>query len=173
MKSTSKLIAAFVTLMIGAVFIGTISSEANTVTGYTNVGNESIAMNTTGFTHINTNHVYTITHAPSGWQKQESCIPKDFAIKNSTGHVLTKDTDYVVYLSNGTFSLKDTTATNDSDQLYPTNYTWVDYNYCANTYLNSSWGRTVLNLVGGFFAIALMIISVGLFYSVGKDAGII
>lgn len=173
MEVTQKIILGFVTLIVAAVLIGSVATESQDRTTKTNVGNESISLNTTGFTHINENHVYTIAKRPSGWQKEEQCYPTDFAIKNSTGHVLTKDTDYVVYLNNGTFSLRDTTATNTSDQLYPTNYTWVDYNYCGDDYLNSSWGRTVLNLVVGFFAIASLLVSVGLFYSVGKETGII
>ena len=39
--------------------------------------------------------------------------------------------------------------------------------------MNLSWGRTGINLVPGFFAIALLLVSVGLFWSIARDNGII
>ena len=53
------------------------------------------------------------------------------------------------------------------------NDTYISYAYCGDNYLNSAWGRTVLNLVAGFFALALLGIGIGTFYSIAKDANII
>jgi len=62
-----------------------------------------------------------------------------------------------------------TTTTNNSMG----NTTYFDYTYCADGYMNIAWGRTILNLVAGFFALALLGASVGIFYSIGRDTGII
>ena len=56
---------------------------------------------------------------------------------------------------------------------YQYNNALVDYTYCNEGYMDSSWGRTVINLVPGFFALAILGASLLLFYSVAKDFDII
>jgi hypothetical protein len=53
------------------------------------------------------------------------------------------------------------------------NLTYVNYQYCPDDYINVSWGRSVIRYAVGFFAIGLLLVSVGLFYSVARDAGIV
>lgn len=52
------------------------------------------------------------------------------------------------------------------------NTTSIVYNYCPTDYV-SSWGGTILNLVPGFFALALLAIGVGLFYGVARESNIL
>jgi hypothetical protein len=93
-------------------------------------------------------------------------------MKNSSGASFTVTTDYVLTASTGTYKLVNS-ATALATLPTANNNTYATYNYCSDDYLNSSWGRTVLNLVAGFFAIAILLTSIALFYSVGKDTGII
>ena len=53
------------------------------------------------------------------------------------------------------------------------NLTNVGYTYCGDDYMNIAWGRSILNLVAGFFALGILGVGIGLFYSIAKDAGII
>ena len=53
------------------------------------------------------------------------------------------------------------------------NNSLMSYTHCPDNYMNIGWGRTLINLVPGLFAIAILLASVGLFFSVAKDYGII
>ena len=173
-SSTSKLIAAFVLLIIGIVFISQISVIGSVVTTRTAITDESISIasayaNTT--IPVNHGQTFTITNAPTSW-KSTDCPITGVTITNSSGTVFTDGTDYAIDESTGIFNLYNTVKVNitfiDGDNL-----TYVDYQYCPDDYMNLTWGRTGINLVPGFFAIALLLISVGLFYSVAKENGII
>jgi hypothetical protein len=52
------------------------------------------------------------------------------------------------------------------------NKSYAYYTYCPDTYVNLSWGRTILNLVPGFFALMLIGIGIGLFYKVLRNEGL-
>lgn len=176
MDTIGKLMLAFVTLIIGIVLIGQIATTGSTVTTLSAVSSEAhnvLPTYATGFnsTNINPAIVYTLTNVPT-WGSD--CPITDFALKNSSGTAFTVTTDYVVNVNSGTYTLVDS-ATGLANLGVNTTAkpAYASYNYCPSTYLNSSWGRTVLNLVPGFFALACLLISVGLFYSIARDEGII
>ena len=168
MKAGNKLILAFVTLIIGVVLIGTIATQGNAVTEKTNVAGESTSFTPLVNTTINETETLSLTNAPTGW-KVDDCPITNLVLSNGSD-ALTVTTDYVFTAASGTFTLKDTAAVR---ALNDTNATISSYTYCADDYLNLSWGRTMIDLVGGFFAIGLLLVSVGLFYSVAKEQGII
>jgi len=169
--TTGKLVAAFVTLLLGAVLITTIASEGLARTDKLVINNEVEAFTPVDVGNINTTEVHTVTNAPTGW-KSDDCPLESVAIKNASGGTaLTVTTDYTLTASAGTFLLLNTTAT--VAMIGADNNTYVDYTYCGDDYMNLTWGRTAINLTAGFFAIAILLISVGLFYSVAKDYGII
>ena len=120
---------------------------------------------------INGSVVYTLTNNPTNW-KVDDCPITAFVLKNNSGTVLTETTDYVLTASAGTFVFVDNALLNNTINM-STNETLATYEYCSDEYLNLGWGRTVIDLVPGFFAIALLLVSIGLFYSVGKETGII
>ena len=172
-NASSKLILAFVTLILGAVLIGVVSSNALGVTATTHVYNESddlttcLALSAGGGWEVNESNPncnITVTNAPTGW-KQADCPLTTVSVYNSTGDLLTAATDYNLYASTGIIQMLDTDATEN----LTSNATFNYYSYCGDDYMNLSWGRSLLNLIGGFFALALLGISIGLFYSVGKD----
>ncbi len=168
--STYKLVTAFTLLIIGVVLLSTVAGLTNDVTGKTLVVNESVGVSAAHIndTNINTAVQFNLTNAPTGWRITD-CGLDAVVIRNATGTTLTITTDYLVNTDYGNFTLKNTT----SNQASTTNLTWVDYNYCGEGYLNSGWNRSVLNLVPGFFALAILGIALMLFYSIAKDEGII
>lgn len=106
----------------------------------------------------------SIAHVPTGW-KAESCPIATIVLTNGTT-VLTQGTDYTYSL--GRINLISSLGNNGS-----TTYSYkTNYNYCPDNYI-SGWGGTVLNLIPGFFALALLLFSVGMFYSVAKEVGIL
>lgn len=170
---SGKLVLGFVTLLLGAVLISTIATNTLGVTTYDVATNEAVAItgDSSDGGSVNTTENLQLTYRPTGWEIQD-CPLSSVTVRNgSDGTALTVDTDYEINLNYGNFTLKNTTAS--IGVLGADNNTYVTYSYCASDYMNLSWGRTLLNLIAGFFALALLGAAVGLFYSVGKDTGII
>ena len=177
LKGGQKLILAFATLIIAVSLITTIATQSLAVTDYKKVSNEShnlddcVVLTAGGGWEINESDPdcnITVTHYPTGW-KTSDCPITNVIVNNGTGSALTPSTDYNLYASNGIIQMLDTTATENLTG----NNTYIYYSYCGDDYLNLSWGRTLLNLVAGFFAIGILLVSIGLFYSIAKENGII
>lgn len=165
-----KLILAFIALIVGISLIGVIATNSLAVTEKINVLNETVnytaKMLVGEVNNSGTNN--TLTNYPTGWEIADCPLTALTAISaNKTP--LTLNTDYQVDLTTGVFAVLNTTITNITNN--DGSVAYVSYTHCPSDYLNSSWGRSSLNLVAGFFAIGLLLVSVGLFYSVGKDAG--
>ena len=182
MNMVSKLVLAFVVLMVGVSLIGTVAHQTNTAVDKTLVRNETfdiepaLLQDGCGAGSINITYPFTIANAPSGWKANGGCPIASAVVRNQTNVEVTVSTDYLFFTENGTFYLKNSTGYVGDDCLDSgdeTNVTAVDYTYCADGYMNIAWGRSILSLVAGFFALALLGVSVSLFYSVAKDAGII
>lgn len=172
-ESSSKLILAFVTLLIGVALIGSIASEALGKTDKINIADEATNLSVSCYDgdqvdETNADCNITVTYAPTGW-KSDDCPLTNVVVTNYTGTELTEDTDYVIFDSTGIIQMLNTTETESTNM---GDYVLYDYTYCGDDYMNLSWGRTALLLVGGFFALGLLLTSVGLFYSVAKDNGI-
>lgn len=168
---TGKLILGFFTLILGVSLIVPMTSNSNIVTTKLTVANEANAFTPVSVNEINETEVHTMTNNPTSW-KVNDCPLTSVSIKNASGGTaLTETTDYVLDASTGTFTLVNNT--NTVAMIGADNNTYVDYSYCGDDYLNLSWGRSMLNLIGGFFALAILGVSLRLFYSVGKETGII
>ena len=48
----------------------------------------------------------------------------------------------------------------------------LGYTFCPDDYLNSTWGRSVLATVPGFFALALLGVALWMFYAVFRNVGL-
>lgn len=183
-NATSKLILAFVVLIVGLALIGSVANNTNSVTDKTGVSAETLDISSarlgTGSCpmSIDPTVALSLTNSPTGW-KTADCPITNFVMLNQTGETATVTTDYVLFASNGTLLLKNTTAwvlpncSATGTGTETSNTTILSYIYCQDEYVNIAWGRTILDLVAGFFALALLGISVGLFYGVAKDAGIV
>lgn len=173
LSAIQKLILAFVTLILGAVLIGTIATNSLDVTAKTNIDDETHDLTSCVASHSSQGWVInesdadcnvTVTNYPTSWKVQD-CPLTSVVVKNGTKTPLTVDTDYVVFDSSGVVKLKNTTATRNLTG----NDTFLYYTYCGDDYLNSGFGRSTLNMVAGFFAIALLGVSLLLFYSLAKE----
>lgn len=167
----NKLIFAFVTLILGVALLSQIAVITNETTAKSAIVNDSIDISTAKIlgTSINTTLGFTVTQAPTGW-KILDCPLTNIIVENSSGQALTVTTDYTLDGATGIMYLLNTSAVFNQTA---DNLTYVDYTYCADDYLNSGWSRTLLNLIAGFFAIALLLVSIGMFYSIAKESGII
>lgn len=173
-KSTGLLVAAFVLLIMGAALITTVASEEQKLVKKISV------VDTINFTsareadgEINITDKFNLTKRPiSSWKgTDEDCFISNYRVTNNTNatsNLFTDTTDYVIDIQNGTISFKDTDKVHNKSM---NNISRVEYNYCDDNYLSESWTRSISDLIAGFFAIALMVSSVGLFYSVAKSEG--
>lgn len=176
MDTLNKLIVAFVALIVGISLIGTISISANSIASAPYVINETqsltgaLRVNGVGTGIVNTTYPFQVTHSPTGWQLQD-CPLTGISIVNATNTALTKDTHYTFYPANGTWYLKGVTV--NTTHFNANNNSYVSYTYCGDDYLSQSWGRGVMGITTGMFALGLLGVSIGLFYSIGKDFGLV
>lgn len=170
---TGKLVLAFVTLLLGVVLIGVIATNSLVVTDRKVIGdeNEIVTADDDNVSRINTTEVHTVTNFPTTW-KTADCPLASITIKQVDGDELADSTDYTFDSSAGSWVF---ISTVDSDALLngSSNLSTVSYSYCGDDYLNIGWGRNILNLVSGFFALAVLGASIGLFYSIAKDTGML
>ena len=177
-NTIQKLILGFLVLIVGTVLIGSIAVGTEGVTAKLGVGSETLDIASarlgTGNCPMSMDPTValTIVNAPTSW-KSEDCPITDFVMLNQTDVAALVTTDYVFFDNNGTLYLKNTTRFVGDDCAATSNTTTLSYIYCGDDYINSAWGRSVLDLVSGFFAIALLGVGIGIFYSIAKDNGII
>jgi hypothetical protein len=175
MGDISKLVVAFVLVLVGTVLLSQISIQANTATSRvssTETFNVTPARADNDGAKINSSHVFTpakATEAASGWRQDiPGCTVSDvmtsMTLANATGTAYTLNTDYIV--TAGTFNLENTAKVNGS-----TNFTTGTFESCPTGYVGG-WTATTLLLIPGFFALALMGIGVGLFYMIAREHGI-
>jgi len=172
--ATQKLEMAFVTLIIGISLIGVVATTTSTASDLALTQNEtfdiSAAKNAANASAINTTSTISLTnaYASTDWQ-YDTCDVSVTLLAIDNGTAATVTTDYVVG-GNGEINLTNSAFWHTESM---NNDTLITYNYCQDGYLTEGWSRTVLDIVPGFFAIALLMVSLGLFYSVAKDTGII
>ena len=162
-KNTMKIvISTAVLLILAAVFITSIADQTAVNTQKTVVTDEAYNLTTIGCYQagqVNSSQGdedcnITVTYAPTSWN-QEDCPLTSVVVENDTGTLtLTLDTDYSVTASTGTIRMLNTTSTNltsmGDDVL-------ITYTYCGDNYVSSSWGRDVLNVNVGLYAVAILI----------------
>ena len=171
-RSVGIILSLAIAILLGVILVQIIAGETVTKTSTVGAFDESHAIDVLGFPDINETAVYTLTNAPSGW-KTEQCPLTSFVLTNGSD-ALTDTTDYIVDLSAGTYTLVDNADTNESGvyQLYDLNTTYASYYYCGNDYLAASWGRSLLNLVPGFFVLAILIGAAFVIFYILKAEGI-
>ncbi len=168
-KNINYIVLAFVFLIIGSVLIGQVATNTNARTDKVVLAGESFDLaalgciaNRSEVNESNSACNVTVTNAPSSW-KVLDCPLTSVTVRNSTTD-FTLSTDYNLFASSGLVQMLNSTGT-----VGFANTTLVDYTYCADDYLNSTFGRTTLNLVPGFFALALLGVALWLFYAVFRE----
>ena len=173
MGATEKIILGAILMLLGAVLIGVIATETAKVTDFLDVKAEQHAMTATADAKsVNDTAVYTITNYPQQWRSGGGCPISSIAIKNQSGSALTLTTDYTVDATAGTYQLVNSSTANAILLTGPAgkdNNTYVDYSYCGENYLNTSMGRSILNMSIGLIAVLLLAAAVGIFYSVYQE----
>jgi len=170
-ENVSLLVSAFVALIIGISLLGVIATSGNALTNTVNISGENIsyesARNLTadGKGEIIPGSTFYVANVPTTW-RVTGCPIAGLILHN--GSVTWTAVDYTFNASTGGIVF------NNSDNVNDTGYntTTATYQYCEEDYLTEGWNRSIINLVPGFFAIALMGIGIGLFYAVGKREGI-
>jgi hypothetical protein len=166
----NKLLMAFVTLLVGVILIGTVATEGLGKTEKTIVLNEQHAL-VINDGSINETYNYTVNNPPTSW-KITDCPITNLEVMNGTDDIaFTEGVDYYEDLTAGTFYFQNSSTT--VAMIGDDNSTYVNYDYCGDDYMNLGWGRTSINLIAGFFAIAILMVSLGLFYSVAKETGLL
>jgi len=167
----TKFLLVFVVVILAVAFLTSISDQTNTVTSKTSVSDESYDLSTLGCLtedgQVNESSSacnLTVTNAPTGW-KSVDCPLTNVVVGNDTT-TLTLDTDYYLFASTGVLQLLNTTETENGTI---GNDVYVDYTYCGDGYVNSSWGRNILGVNAGLFAVAILIIVVALVYMYLKN----
>lgn len=163
MNTTGKIIAGFVTLLIGIILVAPLATENNARTSTTTTS-ENVDY-TLAFDGVNMNTSYVVGPLTTIGDTSASCPITSYSLTNSSGTAYTETTDYVFDEDYGTFTFVDTEAVNVTAD----NITAVGYTYCPTGYMQSSWGRTSMNTAIGLFAIALLLAAIGLFFSAYQD----
>ena len=168
----NKLILGFVTLILGVALLSQIAVVAGgDITNKVTKVNDSINVQPAKADvagEFNASVALPLSNLPTGW-KSEDCPITGASVQNTSGETLTITTDYLLTLSTGMLYMQNSSAYNETVD----NITYVTYTYCADEYINLGWGRTMLTLVVGFFAIALLLASIGIFYGIAKDTGML
>lgn len=168
-KNITILIAAFLAIIVGISLIGVVATEGNSKVDLVNVSGESISYASAreAATGAVDTTAILIANPPTGW-RITGCPITSFVLYNSSGS-LTNVVDYVFTASTGSIAFNNTANVNTS----LTNTTTATYTYCNVDYLTQGWQRSIISLVPGFFALALMAIGVGLFYQVLSSEGLL
>jgi len=167
------MISVFIAILLGVVMLSISAGQVNDITGKVDSVDGAQALTMLANTSANPATTYTVTNAPTGWKAQSSadggCALTNFVLTNSTGTALTVTTDYLVDLQYGTYTLKDTAATNGTGYFQSANTTLATYTYCPDGY-QTGFGGTTLNLVPGFFALAILVAGAfTIFYILRKE----
>ncbi len=176
-KNINFLILAFVFLIVGSALIVSIATSTNAVVDKENMVNEPISLEpvriSDTFLSYDPAVELTIAIPPTSW-KITDCPITNFVLYNQTGTAAAETTDYTFTPATGVLTIENTSIWFiDGTLPQPENDTTLSYTYCDDDYLNSSWGRSVLTTVPGFFALALLGVALWLFYSVFTSIGLI
>lgn len=187
MKSMSLLIAAFAALLIGIMLINSVASETYSKTGRGVMSTEeqlNIASAINGDSaYVNSSIVFTLGHTGIQCSNGDGgVLSGSMRITNTsataTGRRILTSGNYTVDYAKGTIVFLNTSTLDvqalatGGGWLNGSNITLLNYSYYPNDYLCQGWNRTVLNLIPGFFGIAILLIGLGLFYQVAKEEGI-
>lgn len=163
-NSIQIMVGAFIVTMIAIAFLTSIVGQTNNVTEKLNSVNETTDLTTScysaGVVDESSNDCnITVNNNPTSW-KCEDCPITNVIVADSTGTELVLDTDYELYDSIGVVKMLNTVDTNETNL----GDVLVSYTYCGDNYVNSSWGRSILGINIGMFAIAILIAVMGAAY---------
>lgn len=166
MSTASKLIAAFVFVIIGVMLLSTAATTSSTVTMPSVIFNESMNIAAARLANNVINDTYYFTLANAGGVGTDGWVANSVILYNATGALIGSNNYSINYDTDKINFVNTNYMQNTSGR---TNTTYADYQFYPVGYVTQSWGRTAINTNLGLLAIAIMLAAVGLFYSVGKD----
>ena len=173
-KIIALVLSAFVMIVLGVSLLGPVSSSVLGITQTVKVANESLSLAAARLPGNNINTSYLFTLLNSGDQGAGGLVLNSVVIVNSSYNIIASGNYSVTYTSYpDTISFLNTTTLVNMNSATNGNQTFVNYTYYPNGYLNQGWDNSVLNLLPGFFAIALMAVGIALMMSAFKSLGII
>lgn len=185
-KSSVGIIIAFaVAILVGVIFIQIIASETALKSQlYTVTDSFTLVRIPPGGLYntsngINTTYTYTLSKVNDAWRQDiTECAKKAIVdpsgspatgnlwIYNSSGDILANGADYVVVSGVNSITFKNVENVNGT-----ANTATAVYKTCPTEYVNG-WGKTVFQLVPGFFALAILIGGAFIIFYVLKNEGI-
>jgi uncharacterized membrane protein len=161
-NGVSLFMTVFVAVLLGVILIGVVASVNNSNTSKSVASAESHNLATSCYTAgniVNESNPacnITVTYAPVSYLQQD-CPLSSVSVTNNTGTALILNTDYHLFASTGVVQMLNTVNTNHTNL---GDNAKVTYTYCGANWVDSSWGRDVLNVVVGLLVIAVLIIVV-------------
>ncbi len=176
-KTLGILLAGFIALIVGVSLIAVVATEEQKVTTPAYVQDEALDISSArdaeqNYLTINESVGFVLDKATTNinaWKLDSpECGLDQAPIFTNGSRVFVEGIDYTINAT-GNIGLKDTYEMNTS----VINATTISYTYCGEDYLTEGWTRSILDIVIGFFGIALMLVSVGIFWQVAKEEGIL
>jgi len=172
-KTIGIVMTSFLIILLGVVFLSQTADQVNAATNRQFINSESvpISFNSTGVP--NDTLRYSVANPPTGWRASGACPLANVVIANSSGHALTITTDYILSTSYGNFTIVNNADNNDSGAhgLDSSNATFVSYSYCGSSY-QTGFSATILQLVPGFFALAILCAIAFIIFWVLRNEGV-
>lgn len=168
-SSIPKFLAAFILIIVGVIFINIIAAETNGSTEPTYVTGEALSIASARLVGNQINQSVTFTLTNAGLVDAGGWVTDSVVITNATGQTLVGNytvnyvTDRITF-ANNTYMVSGGGLNNN---------TLVAYQYYSGDYINSDFGRSILDLVAGFLAIALLGVGIALFYGIAKENKIV
>ena len=142
----------FITLIVGVVLVSTIMDSVELNTNTLQTLNRSVDISSVRIADNNVNPGVTFTLAGGAGQVLTSVD----AVRFDNGTILVEDTDWFTNSTDNLGFLNSTLMV-----AHPNNDTDVDYTLEPQEYVSSPIARTLLNLIGLFFVIGLLLFAVG------------
>lgn len=156
-RDLKPIFGMFIVIVIGVAFMLTISNSLSPSTLIQSVSSESHSIATARvgtLNNINESKTFAVTNTPA----LTSNLPiSNFVLKNATGSSATATTDYVVNVTDGTYTLKNTTFWVNQ----VSNSSSVDYSYYSSNYVKDAGTNSVLSLIPFLTALGLLLCVIG------------
>jgi len=142
-------LTSVIAVLIGLTFIIAMTGILNPQTDISSADNESQNISSARLSGVNINESveYTVDY---DYETTGNTPIKNFVINNGTDDA-TVTTDYVVNLTEGSYTLKNSSYWQSSD-----NSSLVSYDYYDSGYLENSFARVITGLILGFAALIIL-----------------
>lgn len=173
------IIFGFVAILLGCILVNIIAEQTQKSTTLTTATETINIAGARAYPSINDDinssfkfHLAYGCQESTSWKHDVTGTCQNIAlITNATGAALTESTDFLDNDTNSVCtgqSAGDLTFINSSTMITSLssglNTTQVTYGYCDSGFVNVGWGRTILNLVPGFYVLGILGVAIVIVY---------